>query len=334
MNVFIEEVCTQAEALETCLNNYFEKNNKTLNEIKNLFNEKRFRRILFAGMGSSYYAPYCVSGLLSRNGIPSYIFDAFDLSRNNFEQVTEETLLVCISQSGKTWEVVELAKKAKGITTVVGIYNKEGSQLSECVDHSLMIYAGDERNISNKTYLCTQAVLNIFAHVLIDELDDAFKAECHKVNEWIADWLKDYQGNTKPLYEFSKDSSMYDFFADGESFSTVKQAALIFREGPNVFTGANETSDYAHGWYWSAKPGYLGLVFSPTFADDSIDKRMVDRAIANSGEIILFTQSKVDAKDGMKVVSLPKVRKSLVPLMEIVVCDTLMGFMLGPGWKR
>jgi len=334
MNVFLDEACTQAEVLETCLKNYFEKDNKVLDEIKNLYYEKGFNRILFAGIGSSYYAPYCVSGMLSRKGIPSSVFNAFDLSRNNFEQVTSDTLLVCISQSGKSWEVVELANKAKGVTTVVGIFNKEGSPLSEIVDYSLLIYAGDEWNISNKTYLCTQAVLNIFAHVLIDEFNDAFKTECNTVKEWIAGWLKDYQSNTGPLYELAKDTLFYDFFADGESFSTVNQAALIFREGPEVFTGTTESSDYAHGWYWAQKPGYLGLNFAPNYTEDSADKKMVDRTLENKGKIILFTQSKVDKKPGLEIVSLPNVRKSLVPLMEIIPCDTLMGLILGEGWTR
>lgn len=334
MNVFIDEVCTQAEALSRCLDHYFLEDDAVLGKIKDLFKRNKFDRILFAGMGSSFYAPYCVSGFLTRNGIPSFVFNAYDLARNYFEMVTPNTLLVCISQSGKSWEVVELAKKAKDRTNVIGIFNNENSPLSEWVDYGLKIYAGEERNISNKTYLCTQAVLNIFAHSLLDKIDDDFILEFRKVNDWIAEWLNNYQKNTEPLHKLTKNCSVYDFFADGESLSTVNQAALIFREGPKVFTGANQSSDYAHGWYWSAKSGYIAIVFSPSYVDGLIDKRMVERTLEKDGRVILFSQDVVEERDGLKTILLPNVRRTLLPLIEIIPCDTLMGLMLGPGWSR
>lgn len=330
MNAIIEEASTHGEVLKACFDKYFKKNNETLVKIKRIFDEKGIDRVIFAGVGSSYYAPYSVSGFLNSEGISASVFNAFDLSRNNFNQITDKTLLVCISQSGSTKEVVELAKKAKGVGKIVGVFNKEGSLLDEISDYSLFLHTGNGRVVANKAYICMLAVLNIFAHTLVDKFDDGFKTECHKVVRWIEDWYKDYIKNTEPLYELTKGAEMYDFLADGESVSTTNQAALIMREFPKVYTAAKECADYAHGWYSCVKPGYRSLNFAPVYLEGSTDKKMVDQTIEHGGKVILFTGSQVEAKEGLVVVSFPQVRKTLFPLMEIIPCGTLMGMMVGP----
>lgn len=330
MNAILEEASKHGEVLKTCFNKYFEKSNETLVEIKRTFDEKGINRVIFAGVGSSYYAPYSVSGFLNSEGISASVFNAFDLSRNNFNQITDKTLLVCISSSGSTKEVVELANKAKGIGTIVGIFNKEGSPLDEIADYSLFLHLGDGRVVANKPFLCMVAVLNVLAHTLAGKFNDDFKAECNNVVDWIENWHKDYVNNTEPLYELTKGAQMYDFLGDGEAVSTINQAAMVMREFPKVFTAAKECADYAHGWYGCVRPGYLSLIFAPVYLEGSTVKRMADQALERGGKVILFTGSQVEEKAGLVIVSLPEVRKSLVPLMEIIPCGTLMGMMVEP----
>jgi fructoselysine-6-P-deglycase FrlB-like protein len=333
MNVFIDEVRTQGTVLSGCFEYYFGAGRAALESVVTEFKTKKFGRILFVGMGSSFYAPHCVTDYLSGKGIPATVLSGFDASRFNYAQISSDTLVVCISQSGKSWEVVELAKKAREKTTVVGIFNREDSLLSEAVAHRLPILAGEERLISNKSYLCTQAVLNLFAHALTGELDGTFRQECLETAEWITEWLADYKEKTQPMFDFSKSSTIYDFFADGPSLSTARQAGLIYREGPKVYSGANEAADYAHGWNKCAKAGYCGLLLSPAFEGEA-EKRMVDFVIAEGGKMILLTAAEPAAKNGLYVQKLHKVRSSLMPLLEIIPLNTLMGLMLGEGWTR
>ncbi len=334
MNAIIEEASKHGEVLKSCFNKYFESSNETLHEIKRTFDKKGINRVIFAGVGSSYYAPYSVSGFLNSEGISASVFNAFDLSQNNFNQITDKTLLVCISSSGSTKEVVELANKAKGIGTIVGVFNKEGSPLDEIADYSLFLYLGNGKVVANKPFLCMAAVLNILAHALAGKINDEFKAECNNVVGWLENWHKDYIKNTEPLYELVKGAQMYDFLGDGEAVSTINQAAMVMREFPKVYTAAKECADYAHGWYGCVKQGYLSLIFAPDYVEGSTAKRMADQALERGGKVILFTGSQVEAKEGLAVVSLPEVRKSLLPLAEIIPCGTLMGMMTGPASQK
>lgn len=334
MNAFLEEVATQGKVLRGCLDKYLKEENQSLNEVVKVFNEKKFKKILFVGMGSSFYAPYTVVDYLTNKGVPPLVLNGYEASRYQFGHVTSDTLVVAISQSGKSKEVIELVQKAKKITTVVGIFNKEGSLLDKESDYRLLIHAGDEKYISNKSYLCTLAVLNILAAALVNELDDDFKKQLYVAADWITDFLDKSKDNTDPIYDFTKDSTSYDFIANGPSISTAMQSGLIYREGPNVTTSAINCADYAHGWDRSVKPGYTGIMLDPYFKEDSVEVRMVNTIIEMGGKVLLITGADVESNDDMLVVKHPVLFERIVPMLQIIPCDTLMGWMLGEGWTR
>ena len=338
-NVFLDEVCTQGDVLRACLDKYYGVKHQRLTEVFGAFKQEGYKRILLVGMGSSFYAARCVAGYLSGSGIPCTVLNAYDVAAFNFAHVTAaDTLLVCISQSGKSWEVVKVAEmaKKKGIT-VVGIYNREGSPLSKLASYHILIHAGEERFISNKSYLCTLTVLNLFAHGIGGGLNDSLKQELYAAADWISEWLDNWMDRTNPVYEFSKGSVMYDFIADGPSFSTAGQSGLIYREGPKVYSGASETADYAHGLNLCANNGYCGFMLSPAYESEA-EKRMVEAVTKSGGKIVLLTAKNISESEikseNMFVIKLPKLRDSLMPLTEIIPLNTLMGIMMGKGWTR
>lgn len=329
MNSFLQEVGTQGEVLKACLDRYFNERNVELEMLKKSFDEGKFKRILFVGMGSSFYAPYSVVDYLTNKGIPSVVLNAYEVSRYQMGQISKDTLVVAISQSGKSKEVVELIDKAKKITTVVGIVNKEDSILAKEADIKLFIHAGTEKHISNKSYLCTLAVLNIFAAFIVGELNKELIKQFYDIAEWIKNYLDNMQKNTQPVFDFSSGSTSYDFIANGPSMSTASQAGLIYREGPHVTTSAINCADYAHGWDRSVKTGYTGIMLDPYYKEDSVEKRMVNTIIEKGGKVILITSEDIESSTSLMVIKLPKVEERLVPMLQMIPCDTLMGWMLG-----
>ena len=144
MNGFIEEVCTQGILLKRYLKEYWPMDREIVDRIAACYKEKAMNRIILTGMGSSLYAARCVQGYLTGHGIPALVFSSFELSRFQFNQIDSRCLVVAISQSGKSQEVVELADKARKVTVVVGIHNYEESPLEAVCDFMLQIHG--ERN--------------------------------------------------------------------------------------------------------------------------------------------------------------------------------------------
>lgn len=127
MNGFIKEVCTQSRLLREVTDFYQNDGAGLIDGIAREFRQKKMERIIFTGMGSSLYAMDSVLSYLTGHGIRALSFSSFELSRFQFGQIDEKTLIVAVSQSGNSMEVVELAEKAKKVTTVVGLYNNEGA---------------------------------------------------------------------------------------------------------------------------------------------------------------------------------------------------------------
>lgn len=336
MNGFIEEVCTQGELFSGVYKFYCGDGAEKIKQIVKKFKEKEMKRIIFTGMGSSLYAADCIRSYLTEKGIPALSFSSFELSRFQFKQIDSKTMVIAISQSGNSAEVIELVEKAKKITTVIGIYNNEESKLSEIADVGLPICAKKEVSITNKTYEFTMLILNILAYHLTGEKNTAFEKEIQVCESWINNWIKNWRGNTKGMYLFAQGTQLFDLLANNTSLATARQLSLAYREGLHNCTAVWECADYAHGQYHSAKMGktYLAQMFFPVFEKGTKEEKMFRFILEHGGKVMLYTTSDVQSEDGVFIVKLPRVRDSLMPLIESIAAETMLGMLLGTEWVK
>lgn len=328
MNAFLEEVVTQGKVLREFVK-YYQNENPT-SKVASIFREKGYKRVLFAGMGSSYYAPYAVADHLTKNKIPSVILNAFEVSRYQLDLLTPDTMLVATSQSGKSKEVVELIGKAKDRTTVVGLVNKEDSPLAQQAEFPIFLKAGPEAQISNKSYLCTQAALNVLSADLTGELSGNLYKTLDTLADWLDNYLENLEANITPAIKFIDGVTQFDFIANGPSMSTAMEAGLTFREGPHVPTSAIACADYAHGWERSMKAGGIGVILAPGFTPESGEARVMKMILDWGGKVILLTDSpEVSGDENVFVMRHLLLPASVAPMAQIVLLNCLMGWMMG-----
>jgi len=125
------------------------------------------RTIFFIGAGSSYNA--CVSGAyffnkLARVPVVPVIAGQFLEMYGN--TLTEDTLLVCVSQSGETKDLINIVNYAKntGLGKVLGILNVLGSTLMNRSDAYLPLVCNLEISVpATKTYINQVALFYFLA---------------------------------------------------------------------------------------------------------------------------------------------------------------------------
>ncbi len=336
MNGFIDEVCTQGRLLREVGDYYRTSGAGQIDRIVGEFRKKGMKRVIFTGMGSSLYAVDSVRSYLTGHGILALSFSSFELSRFQFGQVDESTLIVAVSQSGNSMEVVELAEKAKKITTVVGVYNNEGCVLETLADIPLQIRAGKEVSITSKTYELTMLILNILAHRLTGELDDSFWKEVEEAADWAENWLGRWEENSRPMYEFAQGVSLFDLLANNTSLATARQLSLAYREGLHNSTAVWECADYAHGQYHSAKMAgeYLAQMFFPVLEEGTKEMKMFRFILEHGGKVMVYTTSKLREQERVFTVKLPRLRDTLMPLVESIAAETMLGMLFGPDWVK
>lgn len=70
MNSFQGEAVTEGEALQDVVRHYATDGSAAIRDTARLYREPRCRRLAFAGMGSSYGAPFAVLDELAAGGVP------------------------------------------------------------------------------------------------------------------------------------------------------------------------------------------------------------------------------------------------------------------------
>ncbi len=333
-NAFIEEIVSEGRYLRGCLDRYFGGQVPGLAQIEALAKAGKIKKVVLAGMGSSYYAAHSVVGYLTQKGVPALVLNGFEAARYQSEQVDKDTLVIGISQSGKSWELAELIDKLQGRAVVAGICNKEGSRLDGLSGIKLPMFAETETFFANRSYLHSIIILNIVSHVIAGDDMGALKTELYKVVDWVDGYIAGYDAYTVPLYEMTKGADMYDFLADGPSMAAALQGGLIFREGPKAKTASIMLADYAHDWVLSVDPSYTEILFVPEFTAE-VEVRMYNTIMQKGGRAIILTANdSVEANASTAVLRHPAFRESLAPVVQTVCMNFLMAYILGEGWSR
>lgn len=336
MNGFLQEVTSQGKLMKDLIDFYQGEGSYLIDLVRKAFVDKRMDRVILTGMGSSLYAMDCVRGYLTQHDIPAISLSAFELSRFQFQQVNPKTLIVAVSQSGNSAEVIELAERAKKHTTIVGIYNNENSKLQSIADFQLPIRAGKEVSITSKSYQNTMLIMNILARSLTGKLDGSFWTEAESAANWCCQWLDNWEKRSQKMYEFAQGIDLFDLLANNASLSTARQLSLAYREGLHNCTAVWECADYAHGQYHSAKMGsrYLAQMFFPVFKEDTKEAKMLSFILDHGGKVILYTNTNVPTQERLLVVPMPDLPETLMPMAESAAAETLLGLLFGSDWVK
>ncbi|HOK17387.1 MAG TPA: glutamine--fructose-6-phosphate transaminase (isomerizing), partial [Candidatus Paceibacterota bacterium] len=141
---------------------------------------KKTKRIIFVGCGTAGHAclfgQYLFSSLLEKN-CNFIVASEF----NNFiNSLDKNTLVIAISQSGETIDVIESVKKAKEKKIkVVSLVNVMGSTLTRISDEVLMINAGPEKCVlATKSYLNQMSLLLLLCYTVLNQ-ENKIKKELH-----------------------------------------------------------------------------------------------------------------------------------------------------------
>ena len=97
-------------------------------------------KIILCGVGKSYLIASKIAATLSSVGCPSFSISANDCSHGNLGSISKKDLLIVISYSGNTQELIPVIKFANRYKiTLIGIVSKKNSLLYKASDIKLVI---------------------------------------------------------------------------------------------------------------------------------------------------------------------------------------------------
>ncbi|NGM70746.1 glutamine--fructose-6-phosphate transaminase (isomerizing) [Natronolimnobius sp. AArcel1] len=162
----LKEIHEQPTALRKCLRERVSEleNTITVDELSSL---ESTGPIQFVACGTSYHAALYGARLLRENGRSAQCFLASEYDARSIP-ITDETLVVGVTQSGETADTMSALRAANqaGATTLA-LTNVVGSSAARECDHVMYIRAGPEIGVAaTKTFVSQQAALAMLSGVL------------------------------------------------------------------------------------------------------------------------------------------------------------------------
>jgi glucosamine--fructose-6-phosphate aminotransferase (isomerizing) len=267
----LKEICEQVETIQRAAAQKKEDVEEIVKEIE------KARGIFLVGCGSSYHACLAASYLfskISKKHVNVVLASEFP---NYVDFLTKETLVIAVSQSGETYDVLEAvrAAKKKG-SKVISIVNVMGSSLTRESDSFLLMNAGPEICVlSTKTYTSQLTLLTLLAYSLNGKFEEGKNKLKYLWNIIYNLTSATTRSMIKELAEKLKDKEHIFCIGRGLQYATALEAALKIKEVSYIHAEAFAGGELKHGTIALIENGTPCIVF----VSEENEKEIISNAV-------------------------------------------------------
>ena len=213
--------------------------------------------------------------------------------------LTDKSLIIALSQSGETIDVIEPLQRAKKKgSKIIALTNVKGSSIYRMADHKILLGAGPERAVaSTKAYLAKLGILLMLAYAMKGEVAEGRKLVEAASNE--AKRLLDEKSaeNIKKISSFLSSKEHIFILGRGLSYPSALEAGLKIREVSYLHAEGLAGGELKHGALALISKGVPCVVFAPN--DETYDA-IISNATevkARGGVIIGVSHENIDIFD-------------------------------------
>ncbi|MBI2546249.1 glutamine--fructose-6-phosphate transaminase (isomerizing) [Candidatus Woesearchaeota archaeon] len=204
--------------------------------------------VFLVGCGTSYHA--CVSASyvfshIAKKHVNVVLASEFE---NHREFLTNKTLLIALSQSGETADVLEAVRiaKDKGVK-IIAITNVVSSTLTQLADETIMMNCGPEICVlSTKSYTAQLAILTALVYGLAGKLEAGKKLVLQAAAK-VPDIIRDSTPKIKALASKIKDSRSIFLIGRDMAYPSALEGALKIKEVSYIHAEGFAGGELKHG---------------------------------------------------------------------------------------
>jgi len=280
------------------------------------------RQVVFIACGTSRYAALLGRYVFSKLGgrfSPVIIASEYQYFS---ESIDNGTLVIAISQSGETADVLEGAKAARrNGATIFSIVNRVDSSLARMSDKVLYLNCGPEIGVAaTKSFVAQLIIFYLLGFAMANRLDEGLD-KMAAAPSWIAGNHRENGKNLHKLaWKLRKKKHCY-YIARGTNFHIAGEGALKLKEIAYVHADGMPAGELKHGSLALIEKGTPVIAVCPqdyTFYDTLSN---VEEAKARGAFVIAVSDRQEDAFD--EWIKIPKVEEIFYPLVSIVPLQLL-----------
>lgn len=270
---YLRDILDQPRALEATLASL--DTSAQLNDLSQRLSEGKFDRVVLTGMGSSFHALHPLTLQLISRGLTAVMVETSELIHYETRLFGPETLMIAVSQSGQSAEMVRMAEVNRNRSAVIAVTNTPQSALAEQSSAALFTHAGREFSVSCKTYVTALMVLKFLGDVLcqgdLNESRRELQVAAPSLAEYLSRWREHVEVLAKKLY------GIRQLFAVGRgpSLAAVGTGALIIKESDHFPAEGMSSAAFRHGPFEMLSLETFVVVFSGDAKTRDLNQRLV-----------------------------------------------------------
>lgn len=276
----------------------------------------RARQVIITACGTSRYAALVGRYLFSK--VAKKFCDVVMASEFQYfsSSIDKDTLVITVSQSGETADVIEGVKRAKANgAQVISIVNRFNSLLSRMSDNTIYLNCGPEIAVAATKSLISQlTIFYLLSFSMVNQFDEAVD-NLKNISQELAKALSLNGTNLEELAEKFKDAKDFYYIARGINFPIASEAALKLKEISYIHAEGLPAGELKHGTLALIEEGTPVVVICPN--DYTFQETLSNAMEAKSrGAFIIGVSDKKDEVYDFWI-KIPPVNDLSYPLVSI-----------------
>ncbi|MGC2451015.1 MAG: SIS domain-containing protein [Candidatus Sulfotelmatobacter sp.] len=308
---YLRDILDQPRALEETLAGL--EVSETLRRLAGRLQAGKVKTVVLTGMGSSFHALHPLNLELIDHGFTPMMVETSELLHYQNRLFDPETLIVAVSQSGQSAEVVRLLEMNRGKSSVIAVTNTPGSPLAEQADATILSQAGEEFSVSCKTYLAALMALRWLGDVMCESDLQHTRVELNAAAPVVRDYLAHWKKYVQDLAEILEGTRHLFLVGRGPSLAAVGTGALTIKESDHVHAEGMSSAAFRHGPFEMLSYETFVLVFAGADKTRELNQSLFADIREKGGRAELVGEGAAS-----KSCLLPSAPRSIHPILEIL----------------
>jgi glucosamine--fructose-6-phosphate aminotransferase (isomerizing) len=282
---YLGDILEQPRALESTLSGL--DNSKALLTLAQRLNRGRFHRIVLTGMGASFHALHPINLELISHGFTALMVETSELIHYKSRFFDPKTLIVAVSQSGQSAEMVRLIQMNRRRSSVIAVTNTETSPLAKHASAVVLTQSGEEFSVSCKTYVTALMALKWLGDVLCERDVQHSRRDLRGASPAVASYLADWKDYVRSLGDRLEGIRHLFVVGRGASLAAVGTGGLIVKEAAQFHAEGMSSAAFRHGPLEMLGEEMFVLVFSGDAKTRVLNQRLLSdiREQGGNGEL-------------------------------------------------
>jgi len=308
---YLHDLLDQPRALEQTLSGLGV--SKPLHQLAAGIQKGKFKTVVLTGMGSSFHALHPLNIELINHGLTAMMVETSELVHYKSRLFGPRTLIVAVSQSGQSAEVVRLLEINRGKSSIIAVTNTPDSPLAKRADAAILTQAGKEFSVSCKTYVTALMALTFLGDVLCKRDPQRSRQELKAASPAVEGYLEKWKSHVQDLGQLLRGIRHLFLVGRGASLAAVGTGALIVKESDHFHAEGMSSAAFRHGPFEMLSDETFVLVFAGENKTRELNQRLLEDVREQQGRAELVGEGGASSP-----FVLPAAPRCIQPILEIL----------------